>query len=98
MIEMFKYYVLYLIVMNFVDFVLMWRDKRKAQRGQWRIPEKVLLGAGLLGGCFGGFAAMHLFRHKTRHLLFSMGFPVMMLVHTFLFIRFWETGSLIPLP
>ena len=54
---MFKYYVLYLIVMNFVDFVLMWRDKRKAQRGQWRIPEKVLLGVGVLGGCFGGFAA-----------------------------------------
>ncbi len=95
---MLKYYVLYLVIMNVLDFVLMWRDKRKAQRRQWRIPEAVLLGVGALGGCFGGFAAMHLFRHKTLHMTFKMGFPVMMLVHVILFIRFLETGTLIPLP
>lgn len=93
---MLKFYVLYLFIMNVVDFVLMWRDKRKAQRGQWRIPEKVLLGIGALGGCFGGYVAMQLFRHKTKHPLFSMGFPVMMLAHAFLFIHYLETGRLIP--
>ncbi len=95
---MLKSYVLYLVIMNILDFVLMWRDKRRAQRGQWRIPEAVLLGVGALGGCFGGFVAMQLFRHKTLHMLFKMGFPIMMMIHVFLFIRFCETGSIISLP
>ena len=94
---MLKYYVLYLLIMNVLDFVLMWRDKRKAQRGQWRIPEAVLLGVGALGGCFGGFVAMHLFRHKTLHLLFKMGFPVMMMVHVLLFILYCEQGGFLAL-
>ncbi len=92
---MLKYYVLYLVIMNTLDFVLMWRDKRRAQRRQWRIPEAVLLGVGALGGCFGGFVAMHMFRHKTLHMSFKMGLPIMMMVHVYLFIRFWETGDLI---
>ena len=92
---MLKYYVLYLLIMNVLDFVLMWRDKRRAQQRQWRIPEAVLLGVGALGGCFGGFVAMHLFRHKTLHLLFKMGFPVMMLIHVVMFINFMETGTII---
>ena len=92
---MLKYYVLYLLIMNVLDFVLMWRDKRRAQQRRWRIPEAVLLGVGALGGCFGGFVAMHLFRHKTLHLLFKMGFPVMMLIHVVMFINFMETGTII---
>ena len=92
---MLKYYVLYLLIMNVLDFVLMWRDKRRAQQRRWRIPEAVLLGVGALGGCFGGFAAMYLFRHKTLHLLFKMGFPVMMLIHVVMFINFMETGTII---
>ena len=92
---MLKYYVLYLLIMNVLDFVLMWRDKRRAQQRRWRIPEAVLLGVGALGGCFGGFVAMHLFRHKTLHLLFKMGFPVMMLIHVVMFISFMETGTII---
>ena len=56
--------------MSLVAFVLYGADKRKAKRGQWRIPEKVLLLWSFLGGAIGGSAAMLLFRHKTKHWYF----------------------------
>lgn len=45
-------------------------DKRKAKRGKWRIPEKVLLLLSFFGGAVGGLLGMVLFRHKTRHWYF----------------------------
>lgn len=45
-------------------------DKRKARRGAWRIPEKVLLLLSFFGGGAGGLLGMLLFRHKTRHWYF----------------------------
>ena len=47
-------------------------DKRRAQRGKWRIPEKtLLLHTWLLGGV-GGLLGMKLFRHKTKHTAFIL--------------------------
>lgn len=60
----------YLIGINLLTFLLYGLDKAKARRGAWRIPEKVLLGCGLLGGTLGALAGMKLFRHKTRHWYF----------------------------
>ena len=58
-------------------FVLMAADKAKARRGAWRIPEKTLFVFALLGGAVGGTAGMFLFRHKTKHALFRLGFPLL---------------------
>ena len=67
-------------VMSLVAFALYGADKRKAKRGQWRIPEKVLLLWSFLGGAIGGSAAMLLFRHKTKHWYFAIGFPLITVV------------------
>ncbi len=56
---------IYLLLCNFLLFVLMHLDKQKAVKHQWRIPEKTLLGLGLIGGGIGGILGMHLFHHKT---------------------------------
>lgn len=53
-------------------------DKQKAKKHTWRIPEAVLLTAAVLGGSIGTFFGMHLCRHKTRHLKFSAGVPVIL--------------------
>ncbi len=45
-------------------------DKSKAKKGAWRIPEKVLLGLGFLGGSIGALLGMKLLRHKTKHWYF----------------------------
>ncbi len=67
-------------VMNLISFFLMAHDKRCAQQGSRRVPEKTLfLVTGLFGG-LGGTAAMWICRHKTKHWYFAVFFPVMLLV------------------
>ena len=51
-------------------------DKRKAIKNKWRISEATLLAVAIAGGSIGSIAGMRLFRHKTLHLKFSIGLPV----------------------
>lgn len=71
---------LYLIIINASGFLLMLADKLKAKRGAWRIPEATLIGIAIAGGSIGSFIGMKLLRHKTRHLKFSIGIPVILAV------------------
>lgn len=72
--------VIYLIFMNLIGFGLMGVDKQRVRRRDWRIPEKVLFGAALLGGSVGAWAGMYLFHHKTRHWYFVVGMPLILAV------------------
>ena len=40
---------IYIIIMNVIGFCLMGLDKHRAGTRQWRVPEKILFGAALLG-------------------------------------------------
>ena len=71
-----KTILLYLLIINASGFLLMLIDKWKAKKNLWRIPEKALLGVALIGGSIGAYAGMQLFRHKTKHLKFTVGIPV----------------------
>lgn len=51
---------------SLVALVLCVADKRAARLGRSRVPERVLLGAALVGGTPGLVAGMLLARHKTR--------------------------------
>lgn len=84
-----KIILLYLLIINAIGFVLMLADKRMAQKNLWRIPESTLLSAAAIGGSIGSLAGMYAFRHKTKHLKFSLGIPVILLlqVTAFLLLR-----------
>ena len=71
---------LYLVIVNAVAFLLMLVDKMKAKKSAWRILEATLLTSAILGGSVGSLAGMYLFRHKTRHLKFTLGVPVILAV------------------
>ena len=71
--------IIYLVIINLIAFFMMWLDKRKAEKGKWRIPENTLLIPVLLGGGIGGIAGMYIFRHKTQKGKFVIGFPVILL-------------------
>ncbi|MBQ2784988.1 MAG: DUF1294 domain-containing protein [Oscillospiraceae bacterium] len=70
----------YLILINAAAFLLMLSDKQKARKKKWRIPEKVLIGAAVIGGSLGTLAGMYTFRHKTKHLKFNIGIPVILVL------------------
>lgn len=78
---MLKYYALWVLFMSVLDFSLMGADKRLARLHRRRVPERVLLGLAAVGGSFGGFLGMRLFRHKTKHPRFYIALPLLMLLH-----------------
>ena len=71
-----RFYLLLLCVMSLVSFLVMGSDKRRAKQGARRVPEARLFLLALLGGGIGGLLGMYAFRHKTRHLQFVIGFPL----------------------
>ncbi len=76
-----KYLYLYLILINALGALLMRIDKQKAKAGAWRIPERTLLLVAALGGSFGTLVGMELFRHKTKHLKFTITVPLLLIAH-----------------
>jgi uncharacterized membrane protein YsdA (DUF1294 family) len=61
-------------------------DKIRAKRGEWRIKEATLWWLAIFGGALGGFAGMRVYRHKTKHTSFKIGFPIIFILQLVLFI------------
>lgn len=59
-------------------------DKRRAEAGEWRIPESTLHFTALIGGWPGAFLAQRTFRHKTSKTSFQVVFWFVVSVHQFL--------------
>lgn len=69
-----------LVILNLVSFSLMAYDKRCAQGGKWRVPEKALFLAAACFGGLGGVLGMTLCRHKTKHWYFRVFFPALLIL------------------
>lgn len=65
-------WVIVLAAVNIAAYFLMWQDKQRAIRQQWRIPERTLLLLSLLGGFIGIHLGRQHFRHKTQRWYFSL--------------------------
>lgn len=70
-----KIIIVYLIIINLVGYFSMLIDKKKAIKNKWRIKESTLLLFAALGGSIGSYFGMKNFRHKTKHLKFTLGIP-----------------------
>lgn len=81
-----KNIIIYFIVINLLGFLMMYIDKKKAIKGKWRISEKSLFVVTLLGGGIGTNIGMNMFRHKTKKMKFSIGFPTILVVEIALII------------
>ncbi|KGK98503.1 membrane protein [Methanococcoides methylutens] len=86
--ELYMYFLLYLFLVNAYAFWLMYSDKKKAIKNQYRIPEKTLFTWALLGGSIGSITGMQKFRHKTRHPKFRIGMPLIFIVEGYLFFEY----------
>lgn len=77
---MIKYFIFYFIIINIISFILMFLDKRRAIKNKWRISENTLMLVSILGGSIGGILGMYTFRHKTKHLKFKVGIPIILII------------------
>lgn len=72
----------YLAIISIVSIIICIYDKKisKKNRVELRIPEAVLLLLSALGGSVAMFITMLITRHKTKHVKFMLGIPVIMLL------------------
>ena len=78
----------YFIIISIISVLVTIYDKAAAGERHTRVPERILLGLGLIGGALAMFITMLLIRHKTRKIKFMAGLPVMIILHIILLMIF----------
>ena len=75
---------LYFAVVSLISVIVCVYDKVVSKRNQveLRVPEKMLLFLSFIGGSVAMFITMLLIRHKTKHVKFMVGIPLIMLLQT----------------
>jgi len=86
---MLQFFLGYLSAVTLLTFVLYGIDKYKAKHNRWRISEATLLLMALIGGSIGALLGMKVFHHKTQHLKFSIGVPLILLLQIALLVWLW---------
>ncbi len=73
----------YLAVISVVTVIVTVYDKIAAKkRPRHRVPENTLLLLAVLGGGPAEYLTMQLIRHKTKHIKFMIGLPVIILLES----------------
>lgn len=72
---------IYFILISVIAIAVTAYDKSAAWKRAWRVPERVLVWIGALGGAFFMFLTMKIIHHKTRHAKFMIPLPLFILIH-----------------
>ncbi len=75
----------YLIAVSAFSIFITVYDKLASKAGLFRIPEKTLLAAALLGGACAMYVSMIIIHHKTRKRKFMLGLPVILITQLIAF-------------
>ena len=81
-----KYFLYYLLIINALGLLLMLTDKLLAKANRTRIRERTLFLVAMVGGSVGSLLGMYIFRHKTLHLQFTLGIPLILALQITAFI------------
>ena len=73
--------VIYFFIINLFAIFLMKYDKVKAINNQYRVSEKTLFLIALILGGIGIYIGIYLFRHKTKHVKFTVGIPLIIILN-----------------
>lgn len=77
-----KIILIWLAVISLVAVIITVADKRKARRGAYRVSEAALMVIAALGGSVAMLVTMQIIRHKTKHIKFMLGIPIIILFQT----------------
>ena len=80
--------VAYIAIISLVAVVVTVADKVKAKAGAWRVKERTLFIIAALGGGIAMYVTMQVIRHKTKHLTFMIGIPLIIAAQVAAFIFF----------
>ena len=69
---------IYFLAINLIAFIVYGIDKLKARKNLWRIPEATLLLLAVIGGSIGAWLGIRVWHHKTMHLKFKYGVPIIL--------------------
>ena len=73
--------IIWFLAISLVSIVITCYDKWAAKsRPRHRTPEKTLLLLSALGGSIAMYCTMHTIRHKTKHMKFMIGIPVILVL------------------
>jgi len=80
----------YVAVISLAAAIVTVVDKHRAQRqnGARRVPENTLMLLAALGGAAAMLITMLMIRHKTRHVKFMLGLPIILLFQATLVLYF----------
>ena len=72
----------YLLIMSLISIIVCIYDKKISKKNnvKLRVPEKTLLLLSALGGGVAMYLCMLTVRHKTKHVKFMLGIPVIMIL------------------
>ena len=74
------YIIIYEVLVSLIAVVLTVRDKRAARSGSRRVRENTLLLVSAAGGSVAMLLTMRLIRHKTKHIKFMAGIPLIIIL------------------
>lgn len=91
-----KVLLIYLGVISVISIIVCIYDKlfSKLNNVKFRVPEKSLFVFSALGGSVAMFLCMLLIRHKTKHVSFMLGIPVIILLQAALVYAGFHFGIL----
>ena len=87
---------IYMLVVSLVAFCRFRIDKRRAEKGEWRISEKELFIYGAIGGAVGGSVAMWTYRHKTSKNSFCVPYIFLFVFNLAILITLMATIIIVP--
>lgn len=82
-----KYFIIYVAAINIYAFFIMYIDKQRAIKKKWRVSEARLLFIAAILGSLGILSGMFIFRHKTKHVKFTLGVPIIIACQLFILFK-----------
>ena len=67
------------------------QKKAKAKKQKYRISENTLLFVALIGGSLGSYLGMYCFHHKTKHMKFYIGIPLILFIQILIYCFYFYT-------
>lgn len=81
---------IYLIAISIFAVIITIYDKIRAMGRKWRVKENTLLLVSALGGSVAMYITMQIIRHKTRHIKFMLGIPIIIILQLLIIFLVWR--------